>query len=280
MLRKLPIALVYLTLFGVFLTFVQAGPARAVDRAKLLAFLDVTGFDVALDSIALSAASAPQMLGLEKNPYGADWKRVSQDVFDKDVMRSMALEIMQSALSNELLDHGAAFYASELGQRLVAVENAAHMDDSLETEAAGRNLVIAMAETGDARLDLLRRLNTAVDPQDIGLKAVQEVQVRFLMAAAASGVYEMDLGEDELGAVMKAGEAELKAVLDSSALAGSAITYRDFSDEDISAYIAALEHPDMTTLYELMNAVQYEIMANRFEVLAYRMAELHPGQEL
>ncbi len=280
MLPRLPVTLVCLIAMALVSVMGQAGAARAADRDKLVAFLDVTGFDVALDSIALSAASAPQMLGLEQNPYGADWTRLSQEVFDKDMMRGMALEIMEAALSNALLDHGAAFYASDLGQRLVAVENAAHLDESAETEAEGRNLVIAMAERGDARLDLLRRLNTAVDPQDIGLKAVQEVQVRFLMAAAASGVYDMDLGEDELRAVMKAGEAELKAVLDSSALAGAAVTYRDFTDAEISAYIAALEHPDMTTLYQLMNAVQYEIMANRFEVLAYHMAELHPGQEL
>jgi len=36
----------------------------------------------------------------------------------------------------------------------------------------------------------------------------------------------------------------------------------------------------MARVYELMNAVQYEIMANRFEVLAARMAELQPAQEL
>ncbi len=36
----------------------------------------------------------------------------------------------------------------------------------------------------------------------------------------------------------------------------------------------------MKLVYELMNAVQYEIMANRFEKLAARMAELHPGTEL
>ena len=36
----------------------------------------------------------------------------------------------------------------------------------------------------------------------------------------------------------------------------------------------------MQRVYELMNAIQYEIMANRFEVLAARMAEMHPGQEL
>jgi len=36
----------------------------------------------------------------------------------------------------------------------------------------------------------------------------------------------------------------------------------------------------MQGVYVLMNAVQYEIMANRFEVLAVRMADLQPGQDL
>ena len=65
-----------------------------------------------------------------------------------------------------------------------------------------------------------------------------------------------------------------------SGLANAAYTYRDFSDADILTYAEALEHPDMAQLYELMNAVQYEIMADRFEVLAWRMAKLHPGQDL
>lgn len=280
MLRRLPVTLVCLILLALVFVTGMAGAARAADRDKLLAFLDVTGFDVALDSIALSAASAPQMLGLEKNPYGADWRRLSEEVFDRDVMRNMALEIMEAALSDELLEHGAAFYASDFGQRLVAVENAAHMADSAEKDAAGRNLVIELTEKGGERLELLRALNKAVDPQNVSLRAVQEVQVRFLLAAAASGVYKMDLDEGELRAAMKAGEAELKKLMERGALADAALTYRDFSDDEIRAYKEALEHPDMVTLYELMNAVQYEIMANRFEVLAYRMAELHPGQEL
>jgi hypothetical protein len=36
----------------------------------------------------------------------------------------------------------------------------------------------------------------------------------------------------------------------------------------------------MQEVYELLNAVQNEITANRFEVLAYRMAEMHPGQDI
>ena len=44
---------------------VTALSAQAADRARLEAFLNVTGFDIALESIKLSAASAPEMLGLD-----------------------------------------------------------------------------------------------------------------------------------------------------------------------------------------------------------------------
>ncbi|MEM6660265.1 MAG: hypothetical protein AAF625_19425, partial [Pseudomonadota bacterium] len=65
-----------------------------------------------------------------------------------------------------------------------------------------------------------------------------------------------------------------------SALAGAAYTYQDFSDADVDAYVAALEQPLMQEVYELLNAIQYEIMAMRFEILAARMAELHPAQDI
>ena len=46
------------------------------------------------------------------------------------------------------------------------------------------------------------------------------------------------------------------------------------------AYAEALEHPKMRKVYELMNAVQYEIMANRFEAVAARLADMQPSQDL
>ena len=50
--------------------------AGAADRDRLQAFLQVTGFDVSLESIALSAEHAPDMLGMESNDLvtvGAQW---------------------------------------------------------------------------------------------------------------------------------------------------------------------------------------------------------------
>ncbi len=255
--------------------------ATAADRDRVEAFLEVTGFGVALDSIALSAVDAPKMLGLNASDFGSDWKRTSEDVFDTEVMRGMALDILSEALSDDLLTHAAAFYASPLGQRLVEVENASHMvedDDAKQSE--GQALVAEGVAEGAARITYLRELNDAVDSAGNSVRAVQEIQVRFLMAASNAGVLEQQIDEAALRALLRESEDELRLSMKASGLAAAAYTYRDLSDADLLAYRDALLHPDMQQVYELMNAVQYEIMANRYEVLAGRMAGLYPGQEL
>ncbi len=65
-----------------------------------------------------------------------------------------------------------------------------------------------------------------------------------------------------------------------SSLLSAAYTYKDISDDDLAAYRDALSDPDMQQVYELMNAIQHEVMANRFETLASRMAGLRRGQDL
>lgn len=255
--------------------------AQAADRDKLRAFLEVTGFDVALDSIALSAESAPQLLGMEADQFGYQWTRLSRQVFDTDLMRSMALEILERGLSDDLLAHAAGFYASDLGQRLVAAENRAHMEpDDDATRAEGETLLSKMRAENSPRLDYLTRMNAAIDASGGSVRAVQEIQIRFLLAASAAGVVELRLDEDELRAMVRASEAEMRTSMDASALANSARTYRDFSDADVLAYTEALEDQQMQEVYDLMNAIQWEIMADRFEALAVRMADLTPGQDL
>jgi hypothetical protein len=257
-----------------------ASLAQAADRDRIRAFLDVTGFDVALDSIRLSAGAAPQMLGVDPKVFGAPWTRMADEVFDTDLMRAAAEDILAQTLDDALLNHGAEFYATDLGQRLVAAENASHMDDDEATREKGRALVADMVAEGSPRLALLRRMNQAVDVGGTSVRALQEIQFRFLIAASAAGLLDLRVDPGDLRAIMAQQEGEMRRAIQASALAGAAWTYRDFTDAEVEAYAEALEDPEMSRLYELMNAVQFEIMAGRFEVLASRMSELEPGQEL
>jgi len=253
---------------------------RAADRANIEAFLTTTGFDVAIDSIAMAAESAPLMLGLDQSAFGIEWKRVSQSVFDPAVMRGRAMDILENTLEDDLLSHAAGFYATDLGRSLVEAENESHMEDDALKRDAGEILVAEMIAEGSGRLELLKRMNYAIDPNDVGPRAAQEVQVRFLLAASYAGVISLRLDEAGLRAAMKENEGALRRDMAASALAGAAYTYRDFPDDALEAYAEAVEDPQMQTVYELMNAVHYEIMINRFEALARRLGEVGPGQEL
>ncbi|UWQ89496.1 DUF2059 domain-containing protein [Rhodobacteraceae bacterium M382] len=258
------------------------GPARAADKQKVEAFLVTTGFDTALESIKFSAASAPDMLGLEPGQFGTDWARLAKQVFDVDDMHQMAVEFLIATLDDDMLGHAVDFYETDLGQRLVAVENAAHLDDADDVrQTEGTRIVQELQTQEDAtRFQLFHRLVRATDASGIGARALQEIQIRFLLTASAAGVIELRIDEQGLRALMKESETDLKAALTESGLAASAYTYRDFDNTDLETYVKALEQPLMQKVYELLNAVQYEVTANRFEVLAVRMAKLHPGQDI
>jgi hypothetical protein len=253
----------------------------AANRDRIEAFLNTTGFDVALESIALASGSAPEMLGIDPDGFGSDWTRLTEEVFDTQLMHETAVSILEETLSDEALAHAVEFYASDLGQRLVEVENAAHLNDDEEAkQQEGQEIVAGLVQDGSPRVEQLKRMNNAIDASGTSLRALQEIQLRFLLAASASGVIDLQLDADELRLMLRQNEAGMRQALQLSALAGAAYTYQDFSDEEVEAYAEALEQPLMQEVYELLNAIQYEIMAMRFEVLAVRMADLHPAQDI
>lgn len=266
---------------GLLALILLSGAGQAADRDKLQAFLKVTGFDVALDSIALSANDAPLMLGMEASDFGFHWSRISKEVFAQDKMHGMALDLLEKTLEDDLLAHAATFYASPLGMRLVEVENASHLVEDTEAKRkAGDLLIEQMQRDNPHRLAEIKRMNAAIDSSGHGVRAVQEIQVRFLMAASNAGVLRMKIDEQALRARLRENEGELRDSMKKSALAGAAYTYKDFTDAEISAYADALEDKRMVEVYELMNAIQWEIMANRFEALAGKMVGLDKGEEL
>lgn len=276
--RHFPLALSAIVL--ICLTFLPLA-GRAADRERIEAFLSTTGFDVALDSIAHSAAAAPGMVGHTPEDFGADWERLAGEVFAPAVMREFAMGVLEQALSDEMLYHAAAFYASDLGQRFVAAENALHAEPpSAERMQRGMELFADMVARDPERLAIYKRMLAAYNSTEHSTRALIEIQTRFLVAASAAGVTEAPIDEEGLRALMQRREAELQLILAQNALITSALTYAPFNHDDLRAYAEALEHPTMRQVYDLLGAVQFQIMADRFEVLGTRMAELHPAEEL
>ncbi|MEM6728187.1 MAG: DUF2059 domain-containing protein [Pseudomonadota bacterium] len=257
-----------------------ATPAWAVSRDRIEAFMQVTGFDVALDSLRLSAGQAPQMLGLSEENFGADWTRLADEVFDSEGLREDALDILEQTMTDDMLSHAAGFYASDLGQRLVEKENEAHMDDSDESAVRGEEITAALLEEGSPRIQYFRDMSSAIGSIENSIRSITEVQVRFLMAAQGAGLIDTDWAPDELRAVLLQRMQEMTQAMIVGSVTNAAYTYRDFSDDEIKAYLDALREPLMQQVYELMNAVQFQLQVDRFETLAARMVDLYPEQDI
>ncbi len=253
--------------------------AQAAERDELRAFLEVTGFDVAITSMQQGAMAGPGLAGDAPDAFGDQWVRLAEEVFDPEVMLERALDMMAAVMPDELVSHGMAFYGSDLGQRLVQAENESHMTPDEERYRIGEDLVAAMLDDNPGRAEDLRAMTNAIGGVDSSVRAVIEIQVRYLMAAAAR-TSEATYSEAELRAILAEQVPRMRENIEIYSLLGSAYAYRDFTDDEVAAYLAALEHPLMQQVYEVLNAVQYEVMAERYEALAARLDELSPQQEI
>lgn len=257
-----------------------AGVAGAADRDDSRAFLEVTGFDVAIRSLQQDAMSGPGLAGTAPDDFGAQWVRLARDVFDPDQMVERSLDMMEAILPDDLLEHGVSFYASDLGQRLVAAENESQGLSGAEKTAAGEVVMQGLTQENPARIKEYQLMMLAIGATDSAVNAIVEIQVRYFMAAASAGSLEIDLSEAELREVLQAQMPELRAAIAESSVQNAAYVYRDFSDEDVVAYREALEVPAMKQVYEALNGILYQVMSERYEEMATRLAELAPQQDI
>jgi hypothetical protein len=195
-------------------------------------------------------------------------------------MLDQTLDMMEAILPDDLLDYGLDFYSSDLGQRLVTAENEAQAISDEERHAAGEQILTGLMQDNPDRVEDYRAMMEAIGGVEAGLRAVTEIQVRYLLAAMAAGSVEIEMSEEELRAAIAEQAPQMRENLAIYSLLSAAFTYRDMSDEDVQAYRAALEEAEMRQIYEILNGIQYEVMAGRYEVLAAGLADLTPQQEL
>ncbi|MEJ2036650.1 MAG: DUF2059 domain-containing protein [Maritimibacter sp.] len=262
------------------LTGLWGGFALAAERADYQEFLQVTGFDVAITSMQQDAMAGPGIAGDAPNAFGAQWTALAQKVFDPDEMLSRTVDMMEAILPDDLLNYAVDFYASDLGQRLVEAENSSQGLSTEERQDAGKRILDELAESNPDRIADYQAMMDAIGGVDATLRAVSEVQVRYLMAAAGAGAIELGLSEPELREIIAQQAPELRNYMTEASLVGAAFTYRDMTDEDVAAYRATLEDERMGHVYEILNGIQYEVMAERYEELAAGLTDLSPLQDL
>ncbi len=259
---------------------VSGAMAQGADPQKIREFLKVTGFDVAIAAIQQGAMAGPALTGEAPDQFGREWTRLAKEVFAPEAMVDDAVEMIGAVMPEALLDHGIEFYGSPLGQRIVAVENASHLENDEVKQTEGTQLVRDLLAQNSPRLDVFRAMSLAIGSVDVAVRSIVEIQVRYLMAAVAAGASDVEMSEEDLRGMLMSQADEMRKSIEENGLISNAYAYRDLTDEELIDYLSALQDPQMKQVYEILNAVQYEIMADRYEKLAGRLAGLQPETEL
>ena len=255
-------------------------PAESADREEIIDFMEVTGFDVSLESLRASARDAPSMLGLDAEDFGLSWTRLADRLFEPEALKLDAMEILQQALQDDVLKHAAEFYASDLGQQLVVAENKSHFVDIAKKRKEGEMLAAGLTARSSPQPQYFLDMAESIGSVGAGIKSYREVQVRFMMAAMAAGLIEQRFDEKSLRNLLAQQDDEARAAISNNLITSNAYTYRDFNDGEVEAYRDALAKDKMMEVYSLMNAIHYTIMADRYEKMAIEMVKLTPSQEL
>lgn len=266
--------------FNFLLIISAVVPSSAADRNAIETFMKVTGFDVSLESMRVSASDAPAMLGLDAADFGVSWKRIADELFEPESLKNDAVGILQQALSENVLVHASEFYASELGIRLVKAENLSHFEDSDQKKIDGELILTELLDRSSPQPQYFREMADSIGALESGIRSFREVQVRFIMAAMGAGLIDRQIDEADLRSMLAQQDAEIKTNMLQSLIIANSYTYRNFTDLEIAQYRDALATDEMKEVYELMNAIHFALMADRYEQMALKMVKLHPLQEL
>ena len=266
--------------FNFLLIISAVVPSSAADRNAIETFMKVTGFDVSLESMRVSASDAPAMLGLDAADFGVSWKRIADELFEPESLKNDAVGILQQALSENVLVHASEFYASELGIRLVKAENLSHFEDSDQKKIDGELILAELLDRSSPQPQYFREMADSIGALESGIRSFREVQVRFIMAAMGAGLIDRQIDEAGLRSMLAQQDAEIKTNMLQSLIIANSYTYRNFTDLEIAQYRDALATDEMKEVYELMNAIHFALMADRYEQMALKMVKLHPLQEL
>lgn len=124
---------------------------------------------------------------------GVGWEAQVRAIYDPDRMAEAVRTELESALQGEMLEQVIAFYASDLGGRIVSLENSARvaMQDA-DIEEAARARHAQLDGTDDARFDLISRYIDAGDMISRNVTSAMNSNLYFLRGLVDGKAMEMN----------------------------------------------------------------------------------------
>jgi hypothetical protein len=177
---------------------------------------------------------------------GDAWTAAVSHIYDARVLRARFNEALQAELAShpEAMAEIIAFFASDLGQRIVSLEieaRRAFLDTA--TEEAARVAADEQASSRDFKVDLIRRMIEAADLLEMNVAGAMSGNLAFMQGMSLTGVYGTAMPEDQMLSDVWAQEEQTRADTSSWLYAYLGLAYDPLTEAEFQAYIDFAESP-------------------------------------
>lgn len=171
---------------------------------------------------------------------GPSWQIQVARIHDADRIADAIRAGLEAHLEDDRLEDTITFFASDLGQQIVMLENsgrAALADDTIEQEA--RDRYAALAQSDPARHALINRMIVAGDLINRNVTSAMNSNIAFLRGMVDGEAYAMT--EDDILNEIVSGREALEADTESWLGAFMVLAYSPLDEDDLARYVAYSE---------------------------------------
>ncbi|RED17887.1 DUF2059 domain-containing protein [Pontivivens insulae] len=220
----------------------------------------LNGFDTMTQDMARDLRSPSEDTERGDPAMARAWARIGPNFFDPDEMFDAAAQRLAEAATVEELEQLKTFFATELGQKVTALEEASQAPEMADVDTIAAGMRLLELQDDPERLAALERLSAAFGSDEAAAAVSLNVQFAFVSALASRNPNA--LPEADLLALIMGGHDELVAEIRAEAVPRHAFVYQDLTIEEIEAYAELLETPAGQKMYAAVNsALEGEMVA-------------------
>jgi hypothetical protein len=177
---------------------------------------------------------------------GAEWRQAVSDIYDVAQLRDRFDAAMKEALGDDpaVLTEIAAFFVSDLGQRVVGLEIEARrvfLDPA--GEEAAQVAADDAAAASDPKVALIRRMIEASDLVEMNVAGSMTGNLAFMTGMAGTGAYGRDMPQEQILSDIWAQEDRVRADTSTWLYAYLGLAYASLSEAELETYVAFWESP-------------------------------------
>jgi hypothetical protein len=195
---------------------------------------------------------------------GAAWQLQVDAILNEARMVEQVRGALEARLEGKLLEDAIAFYASDLGTRIIQFENTGRLAFSdPDIEDAARDRYLELQDGSDPRLMAIRRLVDGGDMIDLNITGTLSANYQFRRGMADGGV--LNMSDDEILADVAAQTDQVSEDTSIWLFSFMLLAYSPLSDAELESYIAF----SATPAGQALNTALFDGFGASYEDISY-----------